>query len=149
MVESMFIETASERRRMTNPRKVYAIDQGLVNAFVGQSGGWGLGRALENAVFVELRRRGYKPSYVMLKKEFEIDFSFRDVSGEQILMQVCSKLDEKNILDRETRALAADTREARRLIVTLHEERNITRDGLEIEILPAWKWFGNSTRYSK
>lgn len=144
MVESMFIETASERRRMTNPRKVYAIDQGLVNAFIGQSGGWGLGRALENAVFVELRRRGCKPSYVMLKNGFEIDFSFRDESGEQILMQVCSKLDEQNVLDRETRALSADTREARRFILTLHEERNITRDGLAIEILPAWKWFINS-----
>ncbi len=149
MVESMFIETASERRRMTNPRKVYAIDQGLVNAFVGQSGGWGLGRALEDAVFVELRRRGCMPSYVMSKNGFEIDFSFRDISGELILMQVCSKLDEKDVLDRETRALTDDKKEARRLIITLHEERNITRDGLEIEILPAWKWFGNNTRHSK
>ena len=145
MVESMFIETASERRRMTNPRKVYAIDQGLVNAFVGRSGGWGLGRALEDAVFVELRRRGFMPSYVMSKNGFEIDFSFMNGSGEHILMQVCSKLDEQNVLERETRALAADTREARRLIITLHEENNITRDGLEIEVLPAWKWFGNST----
>jgi hypothetical protein len=34
----------------------------------------------------------------MSKNGFEIDFSFRDVSGEQILMQVCSKLDEKNVL---------------------------------------------------
>jgi predicted AAA+ superfamily ATPase len=143
MVESMFIETASERRRMTNPRKVYAIDPGLVNAFVGQSGGWGLGRALEDAVFVELRRRGCTPSYVMSKNGFEIDFSFMDESGEQILMQVCSKLDEKSVLERETRALAADTREARRLMLTLHEEKNITRDGLEIEVLPAWKWFGS------
>ncbi|NOQ22390.1 MAG: AAA family ATPase [Candidatus Aegiribacteria sp.] len=143
MVESMFIETASERRRMTNPRKVYAIDPGLVNAFVGQSGGWGLGRALEDAVFVELRRRGRTPSYVMLKDGFEIDFSFRDEAGEQILMQVCSKLDEQNVLERETRALAADPRKVRRQIITLHEERNITRDGLEIEILPAWKWFIN------
>jgi predicted AAA+ superfamily ATPase len=143
LVESMFIETASERRRMTNPRKVYAIDPGLVNAFVGQSGGWGTGRALEDAVFVELRRRGYTPSYVMLKNGFEIDFSFVDESGEHILMQVCSKLDEKNVLERETRALATDTRKALRLIVTLHEERNITRDGMEIEVLPAWKWFGS------
>ena len=85
MIESMFIETASERRRMTNPRKVYAIDPGLVNAFVGKSGGWGLGRSL-----------------------------------------------------------ADDKREARKLILTLHEEKSITRDGLEIDILPAWKWFGSA-----
>lgn len=59
---SMLLDTPSERRRMVNPRKIYAADHGLVWACVPPNGTWGMGHALENAVYTELPRRDCVPN---------------------------------------------------------------------------------------
>ena len=48
------IHTSSERARQVNPRKVYAVDPGLVTA-CARRGSADIGQLLETAVFIELR----------------------------------------------------------------------------------------------
>lgn len=57
-----------------NPRKVYTIDQGLVN-FYSVSGSPDRGRLLENTIYLQLRRSGYEIWYFKGKKE--CDFIYR------------------------------------------------------------------------
>jgi len=62
LIYSIPIETRSERVRQTNPRKVYAIDTGLAQAF-SHSPQAERGHLLENFVFMELRRKGVSIAY--------------------------------------------------------------------------------------
>lgn len=59
------------------------------------------------------------------------------------LIQVCSDLREEETFNRETRALISAAKELNLksgLIVTGDDERHITLDGIEIEILPLYKY---------
>jgi len=76
------IATESERRRNTNPRKLYPVDPGLIQAF--DSGGRSnAGHALELVVFNELRRRGADVAYVKTKGDLEVDFLARYPGGRE------------------------------------------------------------------
>jgi hypothetical protein len=112
--------TESERRRNTNPRKLYPVDPGLIQAF--DSGGrWNVGHALELVVFYELKRRGADVAYVKTKGDLEVDFLARYPGGREELIQVCVDLSEPATLGRELAALDAagieHPRAVRQLIV--------------------------------
>ena len=49
--------SASERARSTNPKKIYAIDTGLIRA-VTPTHQTGIGKLFENLVYLDLRRQG-------------------------------------------------------------------------------------------
>ena len=76
-----------------NPRKVYAIDQGLVN-FSSVSGSPDRGRLLENTVYLQLRRLGYEIWYFKGKKE--CDFIFRDGKNAFSAIQVSWQVGDQN-----------------------------------------------------
>ena len=61
LVRTVSLHTASERRRMVNPRKAYPVDPGLISLFA-RSGRSHHGHALETAVLLELERRGWEVS---------------------------------------------------------------------------------------
>jgi len=63
LLQTLFLATDSERRRMVNPRKIYPVDTGLIPLF-DRSGKENTGHALETAVFLELARRCYATGYV-------------------------------------------------------------------------------------
>ena len=141
LFSGVFLDTPSERRRMVNPRKMYAADQGLVWACVPPGGNWGEGRALENAVHTELLRRGFEPCYGITANGYEIDFVVVRTDGQCLAIQVCAEADAPATLEREVRALADTDPSTELLLLTLFDEDRMAIQGRKISILPAWKWF--------
>jgi hypothetical protein len=113
LVRTVSVATASERRRMVNPRKVYPVDPGLIPVF-DRSDRENLGHSLETCVLLELERRGAEVAYVLTKDGYEVDFLARFPGGGSQLIQVCADLDDPSVLSRELRALDAAGREHRK-----------------------------------
>jgi len=139
---SIPIEARSERVRQTNPRKVYAIDTGLAQAFshVPQSD---QGHLLENFVFMELRRKGVHITYYRTKKGYEVDFMTTSLHGETALYQVALHLRDEKTRNREIRALTDAMEETgikHAMIVTLEQEEMLPTPAGVIEIQPAWRF---------
>ena len=79
--------TESLRKSQTNPRKIYAVDTGLVSAYTF-SFSKNLGHLFENIIYLDLRRRGHEIYYYLTKSRYEIDFLSRDLKGKLHLYQV-------------------------------------------------------------
>lgn len=106
LVRTVWMESGSERQRMTNPRKSYPIDAGLIGVF-DRSGRANTGHALETAVLVELERRGSDVTYVRTLEGYEVDFLARHADGSHELIQVCADASDPPTARRELRALAS------------------------------------------
>ena len=120
LVRTINLQTASERKRMVNPRKVYPVDTGLIPLYE-RSGRENLGHALETVVLIELERRGYEAAYVKTKEGWEVDFLATAPGQEPLLVQVSLDIRDKETKERETRALVAAAGEhptARQLLIT-------------------------------
>jgi hypothetical protein len=139
----------SERARATNPRKLYPIDPGLAAA-MSHATATDVGARLENAVFLELRRRHGRLlqgqiSYYLTDSGREVDFVVGDVFHQRAgrLVQACADLSQPQTRDREVRALVEAMTETgldRGEIVTLREEGTVKTDAGTIRIVPAWRW---------
>lgn len=101
---SVPLYSESIRKVQSNPKKIYAIDPGMVtaNSF---SLSKNMGRALENVVFLDLKRRGDDIYYYLTESRHEVDFLTRDLEGGLHLYQVSLDTSDKKTLIRETRAL--------------------------------------------
>lgn len=136
------IHTHSERARMVNPRKVYAIDPGLVRA-CSRSLRPNWGRLLENQVFLELRRHHDLIEYYRTKSGYEVDFIVTDPHGRKMLIQVAAEMSDDETRRRELKALEeaiGECRPDRAIVVTLNHDEKITMGKDQIGILPAWRW---------
>jgi hypothetical protein len=129
----------SFKKRVVTPGKYYAIDNGLRRVNSPQIAP-DLGRRLENAVFLALRRRGGPDSvtYAGETNAWECDFVTRSEA-----IQVCAELTPEN-REREARgalkAAALPGGARRALILTLDQgDRIRTPEGV-IEVRPAWQW---------
>ena len=141
------IYSPSERARRINPRKVYAIDTGLLTAFTNRPGS-DRGRLLENAVFMELRRRYRTIEYYRTEQGFEVDFISTADNGDRFLNQVSMELNAPATRKREIRALTAAMKETGiqpGTIITLEDEGRIETDYGMIEVIPAWFWMTAGT----
>ena len=121
LVRTVSLHTASERRRMVNPRKAYPVDPGLISLFA-RSGRSHRGRALETAVLLELERRGWEVSYVRTTEGWEVDFFAHRAGDPPMLVQVCLETAQDATWERELRALQAAGEaypDATRWLVTL------------------------------
>jgi hypothetical protein len=120
LIRTVSVSTASERRRMVNPRKVYPVDPGLIPLF-DLSGKPNIGHALETCVMLELERRGAEISYIRNKTGTEVDFLVRYPDDRRELIQVCADIDSSDVRDRELRglldALAENKKSTAHLIV--------------------------------
>jgi predicted AAA+ superfamily ATPase len=137
------IHTQSERARMVNPRKIYAIDTGLVRA-CSHSFRPDWGRLLENHVFTVLRRANEIIEYYKTRAGHEVDFIITGNDGRKQLIQVAADMSEKSTRKREISALTEAMQECHlnhAIIATLNQDEQITTaDGGRIDILPAWRW---------
>lgn len=142
LIYPVSIYTRSERVRRTNPRKIYAIDTGLINAFLHQPpSDWG--RLLENFVYMELRRRGFTIEYYRTQQNTEVDFITTTMKGEQTLYQVALNLNESSTRERELTALETAMKEChirQGYILTLDTHETIKLTAGTINILPVWHW---------
>lgn len=142
LISTVPLATESERRRNSNPRKLYPADPGLIHAFE-TSGRAQRGRALETAVFHELIRRGRDVAYVLTDERLEVDFLARPPGGTEELIQVCTDLSDPQVRERELRAMAAAALQfpqARRLLLVLTHDQatSVSMPGLEVLPVAAW-----------
>ena len=100
------LSTDSERRRNSNPRKMYPADPGLIRAF-DVSRRANVGHALETVVMLELARRKAETGYVKTHDGYEVDFRVRPLDGSEELVQVCADPGEPEVRERELRAFDA------------------------------------------
>lgn len=129
----------SVRKQLVNPRKVYAIDTGLININSGSFSD-DSGRIFENLVYLELRRK-YKEVYYFAEKG-ECDFVVCVNGGFRSAIQVCYQLNQDN-LNRELSGLIEALKffEASiGIIVTLSQKDKIEKDGFTINVLPCHEW---------
>ncbi len=142
LVRTVWMESNSERQRMTNPRKAYPVDAGLIPVF-DRTGRANIGHALETAVLVELERRRREVTYVRTPQGYEVDFLAREADGRRELFQICADASEPVTARRELRALIAAGEQypdAGMRLLTL------TRDGLPdsppggVVAQTAWDW---------
>lgn len=98
------IHTPSIRKVQTNPKKLYAIDPGMVRALTLNLDN-DFGRLFENIIYLDLRRMGCKIHYYLTSDRYEIDFLVQTPQGNKKLLQVAWKMDDPSTLEREERAL--------------------------------------------
>lgn len=142
VIAAVPVATDSERRRNTNPRKIYPADPGLIDAF-DTSGRSNTGHALETAVYNELSRRGADIAYVKTKDGFEVDFLARHPDGRQELIQVCADPTDAATWQRETRALDAAHSEhprSERLVIVLDASGARALSHPKTQVIPAHQW---------
>jgi len=136
------IHSRSERARMVNPRKVYAIDTGLVQACThSPRPDWG--RLLENFVFMELRRLPLVIEYYRTGSGREVDFIITDPKGRRSLLQVSTEMKSPDTRQRELRGLGEGMKECRlkgATVVTMNHTERLKIESGQIEIVPAWQW---------
>ncbi len=133
------IHSRSEKARQVNPRKVYVIDNGLLEAH-----SFGMtedrGALLENMVHLRLRSLGQSPEYYVTRSGAEVDFVVPGRrASDRRLVQVCWSLSSPATREREVRSLREAMQELR-----LKEGTIVTwsEDGHDegITLVPAWKW---------
>ncbi|MDD2635030.1 MAG: ATP-binding protein [Bacteroidales bacterium] len=141
MVQLMPKFAYSYKVQLVNPRKIYFIDNGLLD-IISSSFSKDDGHKLENAVFWELRRR-QKDLYYYNENGKECDFVVCENNKVEQLVQVCYDLNIDNS-SREIDALL-DAMEFFKLengiIVTLNQSDVILHNGKQIQVIPAYEYF--------
>ena len=129
------------KEQVTQPRKVYTVDNGLSSA-ISPKFSQDRGAALENLVFQELSRRGGEFSYYATP-DCEVDFVLHRQKQITALLQACMSLADPSTQKREVKALlkAAEQMHCKELvIITWEEETSLEIDGYTIRVIPIWKW---------
>ncbi len=125
----------STKAQLINPRKVYAIDTGLVHA-MSVSKTEDNGRKLENLVYLHLRRKHREMYY--FNNRGECDFVVFENGSPKELIQVCYELTPDNV-DREVAGLLDAMKffnfETAK-IVTFDDSDEIEEDGYKINVVP-------------
>lgn len=123
----------------SSSRKRYYYDNGLLNNFLfgGET------KLLENMVAIDLierYRKDEEDSVFFYSKGVEVDFY---VPSDSLAVQVSYSVDDPMTRQREVRALKRLTAAfpiEKAVIVTRDEEQTISEEGLEIAVVPIWKW---------
>jgi predicted AAA+ superfamily ATPase len=105
LIATVPVYTESLRRAQITPKKIYAVDNGLIQANIfSQSNN--LGRLLENQVYLDLRRENKKIFFYTTKSGYEVDFVTESPEGKKEIIQVTWDMKDKTTRLREERALA-------------------------------------------
>lgn len=129
----------SARKQLVNPKKVYAVDPGLIQAN-SASFSADMGRKLENSVFLHLRRQ-WKEIYYFSEKR-ECDFVVFQKGQIQAAIQVCYRLTPDN-MDREIQGLLEALKFFKLpegLILTFDQDELFELEGCSIRCVPVWRW---------
>jgi uncharacterized protein len=132
---------ANLKVQVRDPKKIYVIDAGLRTVSL-QSDREDWGRLAENAVYLELRRRGKQVFYY--RQTQEVDFVITELGKPVDAVQVCyCDLEDQETHSREINALL-ECLDALKLlsgtILTRSLEDVLLKDGKEIHFVPLYQW---------
>lgn len=116
-------------------KKYYFIDNGILNLFLVDP----LTSLLENQVAIQLRRL-FGDDVFFYHHGIEVDFYVSEV---QWAVQVCYSLQDIETRKREINALVKMSKQIgvkRWIVITKDEEDTISEQGINIEVIPAWRW---------
>lgn len=133
----------SIKKQDINPRKVYAIDTGLVKAN-SLSFSEDIGRKFENLIYLHLRRKSVEIYY--FSEKGECDFAVFQQGQISRCVQVCYELNNDN-LQREVNGLMEaldffDLQEG--TIVTLNQKDIIKQNSKTLNVVPSWEFLVSS-----
>ena len=122
-------------------KKIYTVDIGLNNATEFRFSD-NIGKSLENAVFLELKRRGRELFYYR-DTNSECDFIVQ--KGSQIVqaLQVTYDMSDEETAKREIKGLLTACKKlnlSHGYIITYESEDEILEDGVNIMLIPFYKW---------
>jgi predicted AAA+ superfamily ATPase len=129
----------STKAQLINPRKVYAIDLGMIDIVSNQLTE-DKGRKLENLIYLHLRRK-YKELYYFDEKG-ECDFVAMKNAKVKELIQVSYQLTTDNF-EREINGLKKAMQffnMNKGKIITLNDKDSFKENGFEIEVIPAFEY---------
>lgn len=109
--------------------KYYAVDTGLRRYFLGQKSNQNMGYILENIVYLELLRRGYKV-YVGKFGDLEIDFVAENNDG-VVYYQVSLSTKDEKVLERELKPLQKTIDHYPKYLLTMDMELEADYDGIK------------------
>lgn len=121
-------------------KKIYSIDTGLVGS-VGFSFSENKGRLMENAVYLQLRRKHRDIYYYKTVQDYEVDFF---LPKEKAFIQVSQYFDSPETRERELRALTLAVKEqkevATHIVVTESDKQVLRTEGLQVQVVPLYEW---------
>ena len=128
------------------PKKIYLIDNGFILAKSFQFS-QNIGRLMENVVFVEILRRGYKLNrdifYYKTRNGREVDFILREKLKIKKLIQVCYEFSNEEMKKREIKPLLEASEELNcedLVVITWDYEAQEEFKGKRVTFLPLWRW---------
>ncbi|NCN22220.1 hypothetical protein AUJ27_02995 [Candidatus Falkowbacteria bacterium CG1_02_37_44] len=139
--------------RIKSPKKIYVVDNGFIWAKAIQHSP-DRGRLMENLVFTELIKRGFKYNhdlfYYKTRNNREVDFVLKKGTIIDELMQVFYQTGDPAIEQRETKGLLEASEELhvdKLTVLTWDEEKRVERNKKIINFVPLWKWLLNQDIY--
>ena len=108
--------------------KYYVVDQGLRSYLLGKKADSDMGHILENIVYLELLRRGYRV-YVGKVDDLEVDFVAESRDGLKYFQVALTVRDEK-VLERELRSLQKTGDHYPKYLLTLDMDLESDYDGI-------------------
>ena len=132
-VESFLIYKAERfdvkgKNLLARDYKYYVVDQGLRSYLLGKKADSDMGHILENIVYLELLRRGYKV-YVGKVDDLEVDFVAENRDGLKYYQVALSVRDEK-VLERELKSLQKTGDYYPKYIITLDMDLESDYEGI-------------------
>jgi len=142
LIEFLPLFSYSIKVQTRNPKKVYAIDTGLISA-TSTAFSDNTGHKLENLVYLHLRRK--KTELYYFKEKGECDFVSFSKGKAQEVVQVCLRIDDINF-DREYNGLVAAMQAFglnQGVIVTLDQKDYFEKNGYVVKMIPAHEYLGS------
>ena len=124
------------KENLSSGYKYYVVDTGLRNYLLGKKAGQDMGHLLENVVFLELLRRGYKV-YVGKLEDMEIDFVAENHEG-LVYYQVALTTRDEATLERELKPLQKTGDHYPKVILTMDNDLDADYDGIKKINLINW-----------
>lgn len=132
--------------RLSSPKKAYFVDNGYITAKAVQFSN-NDGKLLENLVFTELLKMGYRPNhslfYYKTRNGKEVDFILREGLEVKTLLQVAYRVDDLGVKEREIKALIEAGEElkcADLLVLTWDYKKEENFQTKKIKFVPIWEW---------
>ena len=110
------------KQLLKTQEKYYLSDLGLRTYLLGRNNNKDLGHILENIIFLELKRKGYRV-YIGKNEDTEVDFVV-ETEDEYIYIQVALSVREEQTLQRELKSLESISNHYKKYLITLDYDTN-------------------------